>query len=147
VSDPAQLSTHATVSDAMLPTPTIHPASALVAEVRALLVDDHVHMALLVERARLVATVEREDLPSPDLDRALALSIGVLTGRTVRPEAPLHAVEDAMRRRARRRLAVVDERGELVGLLCLKASGRGFCSTEDVRQRRGHSKPTRCSAA
>jgi CBS domain-containing protein len=147
VSDLAQLSIHATVSDAMLPAPTTHPASALVGDVRALLVDDHVHMALLVERARLVATVEREDLPPPDLDRALARSIGVLTGRTVAPEAPLHAVADSMRRRARRRLAVVDDRGELVGLLCLKANGRGFCSTDDVRQRRGHSKRTRWSAA
>jgi CBS domain-containing protein len=147
VSDTGNLSMDATVSDAMLPTPTIHPASALVAEVRALLVDDHVHMALLVERARLVATVEREDLPPPDLDQAPARSIGVLTGRTVRPEAPLLAVADTMRLRARRRLAVVDDRGELVGLLCLKASGQGFCSTDDVSQRRDHSKRTRWSPA
>jgi CBS domain-containing protein len=139
----------ATVGDAMLPAPTIHPPSAPVAEIRALLVDDHVHMALIVERARLVATVEREDLPSADLDEAPARSIGVLAGRTVRPEAELREVAAAMRRRARRRLAVVDAGGTLLGLLCLKASGTGFCSTADVRERRaarGQPNRTRHSA-
>jgi hypothetical protein len=37
--------------------------------------------------------------------------------------------------RGRRRLAVVDDRGLLVGLLCLKRSGRGFCSAADVAAR------------
>jgi CBS domain-containing protein len=149
VSDPDHVARPATVRDAMLPTPTIHPPSAPVADIRALLVDDHVHMALIVERARLVATVEWDDLPPPDLDRALARSIGVLAGRTVRPGARLHEVAALMRRRARRRLAVVDARGDLLGLLCLKASGNGFCSADDVRERRAgpdHPKSTRRAA-
>jgi CBS domain-containing protein len=120
----------------MLSTPAVHPASAPVADVRALLLDDHVHMALIVDRGRLVATVERQDLPSQDLDRVPARSIGVLAGRTVPPDAPLPEVAAAMRRAARRRLAVVDSRGELLGLLCLKAHGHGFCSADDVRERR-----------
>jgi hypothetical protein len=40
-----------------------------------------------------------------------------------------------MRRAGRRRLAVTSEDGRLLGLLCLKASGRGFCSDEDVAAR------------
>jgi len=41
-----------------------------------------------------------------------------------------------MQRTGRRRLAVVDGEGRLVGLLCLKASGSGFCSNEDVASRK-----------
>lgn len=133
------------VREAMLQTPTVHPASAPVADVRALLRDDHVHMALIVDRGRLVATVERQDLPPQDLDRAPARSIGVLAGRTVPPDAPLREVAAAMRRTARRRLAVVDSGGELLGLLCLKARGHGFCSADDVRagrEARAYSKQT-----
>jgi hypothetical protein len=34
-----------------------------------------------------------------------------------------------------RRRAVVDDEGRLLGLLCLKASGRGFCADADVAAR------------
>ncbi len=37
--------------------------------------------------------------------------------------------------RGRRRLAVVDERGALLGLLCLKRRLTGFCSDADVAAR------------
>jgi CBS domain-containing protein len=124
------------VREAMLSSPTVHSASTPVADVRALLRDDHAHMALIVDRGRLVATVERQDLPSRDLDRVPARSIGVLAGRTVPPDAPLTEVAAAMRRAGRRRLAVVDSHGQLLGLLCLKAHGHGFCSADDVRERR-----------
>jgi hypothetical protein len=40
-----------------------------------------------------------------------------------------------MKRFACRRLAVVGDRGELRGLLCLKAHGRGFCADADVGRR------------
>ena len=35
-----------------------------------------------------------------------------------------------------RRLAVVDDDHRLLGLLCLKRSGSGFCSDDDVISRR-----------
>jgi hypothetical protein len=41
-----------------------------------------------------------------------------------------------MRQTGRRRLAVVDEDGTLLGLLCLKATGLGFCSDDAIAQRR-----------
>ncbi|MDP3966681.1 MAG: hypothetical protein Q8Q02_00245 [Nocardioides sp.] len=40
-----------------------------------------------------------------------------------------------MRARQQRRLAVVDDDGLLVGLVCLKARGTGFCSNADVTTR------------
>ena len=42
-----------------------------------------------------------------------------------------------MTRGSRRRVAVVDDRGLLVGLVCLKRHGNGFCSIEDIERRRG----------
>ena len=133
----------ASVRDAMLPDPTVHPVSVDVADLRALFRDDHVHMALLCDRARLVATIERQDLPPAGLDRRPARAVGALTGRTITPDMPLVSVAAFMRRTARRRLAVVDGDGELVGLLCLKASGEGFCSSDDVRDRRAQARETR----
>jgi hypothetical protein len=41
-----------------------------------------------------------------------------------------------MRQQGRRRLAVVDADGALLGLLCLKASGDGFCSDDGIASRR-----------
>ena len=98
------------------------------AETRELFRDDHLHMALLVEDGRLVAALERSDLDWPQPDDAPARSIGVPDERTVAPDAPLDAAAESMRRDGRRRLAVVDEEGALLGLLCLKADGSGFCS-------------------
>lgn len=41
----------------------------------------------------------------------------------------------AMTTYGRRRRAVIDDRGLLLGLLCLKHTGLGFCSDADVRAR------------
>jgi len=46
-----------------------------------------------------------------------------------------------MSRTGRRRLAVVDDGGVLVGLLCLKRTGRGFCSDLDVASRAASRRP------
>jgi CBS-domain-containing membrane protein len=120
----------------MLRDPEAVSACTSIAKLRARFLDEHFHMALVVDRGRLVATVEREDLPPRELDDRPARSIGVLAGRTVGPDALLQQVAAAMRRSARRRLAVVDADGLLLGLLCLKASGEGFCSHEGVSGRR-----------
>jgi hypothetical protein len=42
-----------------------------------------------------------------------------------------------MTQTAQRRAAVVDDSGRLLGLLCMKKTGTGFCSDQDIRQRRG----------
>lgn len=124
------------VGYAMLATPKVLAASARVDEVQALFEDDHVHAALLVDDAgRLVAVVEPADL----VDRegfTRAAFVGGLHDRTVRADAGAGVTWWAMRHSGRRRLAVVDDDGRLLGLLCLKASGRGFCSAADVEARR-----------
>jgi CBS domain-containing protein len=122
--------------EAMVTHPAVHGPAATVGELRAFFRDEHVHMALLVEAGVLVGVVERADLPAQLGDDTLARSVATLEGKTIRPETALTDAVALMRRGARRRLAVTSESSLLLGLLCLKASGVGFCSDADVRARR-----------
>jgi hypothetical protein len=125
----------ACVADLMVTSPTVHPAGVTVGEIRAFFLDEHKHMALVVDGVRLIATVERDDL-SPELrDDVPARTIGTLLGRLLSPGAPAETMLASMRAAERRRLAVTDEHGALVGLLCLKSTGHGFCSDADVTTR------------
>jgi len=121
-----------TIADAMVTRPDVHPPETTVGELRAFFEDEHVHMALLVDGGFLVGTVERCDLASETPDDVPAAGIATLHGRTIASDVPLSAVRTA----SRRRLAVTTVEGELVGLLCGKASGDGFCSDADVAARR-----------
>lgn len=124
------------VADAMITYPKTHHIDTAVDEIRAFFEDDHVHLALIVGTdRRLVTTIERLDLPAYSSGLSPAAEVGPLTGRTVSPLASLVVVTAAMLRDRRRRLAVVDDSGRLVGLLCLKKTGLGYCSDDDVRER------------
>jgi CBS domain-containing protein len=123
-----------TVGDVALRRPKVLAATTTVGEAREAFADDHVH-ALLVGASNLLhAVVDRVDLPGV-ADATPAATLGRLAGRTVAPGADLAATWADMMARGRRRLAVVDADGGLVGLLCLKRSGRGFCSETDVAAR------------
>jgi CBS domain len=125
-----------TVAEAMVHAPKTLPLGARAAQVRALFDDDHVHVALIVDcHGRLRSVVERADLSGHDLTLP-ASALGCLVGRTVTPDADLVDIWRAMTRRNQRRLAVVDpSESTLLGLLCLKRSGLGFCSDADVAAR------------
>jgi hypothetical protein len=124
-----------TVGDHVVTHPAVHDCGTTVGELRSLFLDDHIHMALLLDGRRLVTIVERADLDAGLVDEALASQVGTLAGRVVRPGEPAGAALASMRATGRRRLAVISDDGTLVGLLCLKASGRGFCSDDDVASR------------
>jgi CBS domain-containing protein len=124
------------VCGAMLSRPVTHAARTTVGELRSFFEDDHVHAALLVDAGRLVGVVERDDLRLPVGDDEPARAIASLEGRTIGPDASLADACAAMKRDGRRRLAVTDGASVLVGLLCLKRSGLGFCSDDDVLRRR-----------
>ena len=124
------------VRDAMVRQPKVLGASASIADVRRLFRDEHVHLALLVEAGRLVSAIERADLAASDPAGKAASSVGSVAGRSVAPDTPLRIAAESLACIGRRRLAVVDASGQLLGLLCLKASGKGFCSEDDVRERR-----------
>ncbi|MDL5154402.1 CBS domain-containing protein [Actinomycetospora termitidis] len=125
----------ATVSDAHLRTPKVHGPDVSAGAARAFFLDGHVHALLLVSAAGvLVSVVERGDLEGVP-DAARARSVGRLAGRVAGPGDDLEETRQAMATRAQRRLAVVDRDGVLLGLLCLKRHGRGFCSAADVAAR------------
>jgi CBS domain-containing protein len=123
-----------TVADAMVTAPKVCGVTTTVGDLRALFDDEHVHAALVVERCTLLVVVERADIERLD-DGAPARTVGRMAGRVVAPTAPLATVHREMMAQGRRRLAVVDDHGRLLGLLCLKHSGTGFCSDVDVCSR------------
>ena len=122
------------VAHAMLTNPKVFGPGLSRSDLDRLFTDDHVHAALVIDDGLLVTVIERADLEDslPDADPC---SLGTLTGRIVGPDAPLAAVHARMWKEQRRRLAVIDESGRFLGLLCLKKSGTGFCSEADVRSR------------
>lgn len=117
----------------MLRHPTVHPADMTVAEARAAFAASaKIRVLLLVAGDRLVSTVVRDDLAGSADPASAVADAGTLTGRCVAADAPLEATFQAMVRDGRRRLAVVEPDGILLGLLCLKQSRSGFCTDEGV---------------
>jgi CBS domain-containing protein len=118
----------------MIRFPKVCGTATTVGQAREHLLDDHVHTLLVVDGGVLVAVVERPDLLwAPAADPAW--SRGRLAGRVVDVGTDLACVTREMLERGRRRLAVVDDGGRLVGLLCRKRSGQGFCSDNGVAAR------------
>ena len=123
-----------TVVEAMLRSPRTCAATTTVAQVREVFADDHIHAVLVVDESRLVAVVERADLDAA-APASLARDAGRLDGRVIGPDVDVEEVRLAMLAARHRRVAGVDDEGELLGLLCLKRSGAGFCSDADVAAR------------
>jgi CBS-domain-containing membrane protein len=124
------------VADAMVTRPKTHGPGSGLAEIRAFFDDDHVHMALIVATdGRLVTTIERPDLAAATSSSVSVATLGTLDGRTAGPADPLAAATATLLREGRRRLAVVDESGRLLGLLCLTRNGTGYCSDEGIGER------------
>ncbi|KRF36731.1 CBS domain-containing protein [Nocardioides sp. Soil805] len=123
------------VRDAMVTVPWTHDVGLTVAGAHEAFTDSHVHMLLLTDGGRLRGTLVRADLGAATDPARPALELATLAGRTVHPEHGRDDVLALMRQRETRRLAVVDDDGMLVGLLCLKRTFDGFCSDADVRAR------------
>lgn len=125
-----------TAADVAVHRPTVHPPTATVGEVREFLSGGHVHLALVVDdHGLLVAAVVREDLEGYD-DAEPAIRAGRLAGRTVPAGLAVEDLRDHMLAAGARRLAVIDEAGRLVGLVCGKRSGEGYCTDDGIRSKR-----------
>lgn len=96
---------------------------------------DRVHMAVLADEGRLVTAIGRDEVPSHLADELPARSLGRWAGRVISADASLDAARELLDALGRRRLAVVDVRGRLEGLLCLKRTRAGFCSDRDAGAR------------
>lgn len=136
------------VADAMVTIPKTLSPEASHLDVELLFRNDHVQMALVVEPdGLLVTTIERSDLGSGSPIGSYAADLGRLAGRTISPDQSLAWAAIRLRHEGRRRLAVVDATGHLLGLLCRKRDGSGFCSDSGVRARAdevGRSIPPAC---
>jgi CBS domain-containing protein len=120
----------------MITCPKTHCPDSTLDEICDLFDDDHVHMALVVATdGRLITTIERADLATATSPAVSVGGVGTLVGRTVRPTEPLIAATATLMRARRRRLAVVGDAGRLLGLLCLKRDGTGYCTDEGIRAR------------
>ncbi|BBG01504.1 MULTISPECIES: CBS domain-containing protein [Pseudonocardia] len=130
------------VGAAMIGCPKICGRTTTVHQAREALRDDHVHALLVVDRGLLLTVVERGDLLGQPA-AAPVRRLGTVAGRTLAPGADAGAARETMAARGQRRLAVVDDRGGLLGLLCLKRSGTGFCTDRGVRERAAQRRVTR----
>jgi CBS domain-containing protein len=123
------------VADVMLRAPKLCGPGTTVADARRMFDDDHVHCVLVAAAdGSLLAVVDRADLRDAE-PSATAVAAGRLEGRVIGPSRDAETARREMVARGWRRLAVVDERGRLLGLLCLKRTGLGFCSDADVAAR------------
>jgi CBS domain protein len=120
----------------MVRAPKVMTSDATVEAVQELFRDDHIQMALIVAaNGVLLTTIERRDVDPPHPNARRAADLGTLRGRVITASTPLPVATRRLRRARRRRLAVVGEHGELLGLLCLTRKGDGYCSDEGIRQR------------
>ena len=123
------------VSELMISAPKTLPIDTQVEAARKAFDDSHVHMLLLTHRGILCGTLLRSDLQPGLPPKAAALSLATVRGRTVRPEQHISTIHRWLVRSGQRRLAVVNDDGRLLGLLCLKSDRTGFCTDEGVAAR------------
>ena len=122
------------VGDVMIRRPKLCGTTTTVEQARASLLNSHVHALLVARDSLLVAVVEGEDLTGAAPCEPI-WTLGRLGGRVVGVGDDLACVTREMDERGRRRVAVVDDGGLLVGLLCRKRSRRGFCSDDGIAAR------------
>ncbi|MDT0188539.1 hypothetical protein Q9S36_50960 [Microbacterium sp. ARD31] len=128
------------VDEVMLRSPIVLEESVSVDEVRTVFASTHVHMVLLTPTGRvgepLLGTLVRDDLAAAEDAHGDALPHARLAGRTVGIGLLADDVRRSMQAAGQRRAAVVDADGVLLGLLCLKHHGGGFCTDAGVASRR-----------
>jgi CBS domain-containing protein len=133
------------VADVVVRLPKTLGPRTTVAQAREAFDHDHVHMLLLTDHGRLLGTLLRTDIPAPDSDERRALAVATLQGRTISPQVIAADARHLLLRTGQRRLAVVDDSGRLLGLLCLKRRLTGFCSDADVAARAANTSSPRTS--
>jgi CBS-domain-containing membrane protein len=114
-----------TVSDVMLAEPKTLPADATVADARRVLDDHHVQLLLLADGGRFRGAIA--EIPAGADDAAPAATCRQDAPATIGPHEPASVGFERAKESPQRRIVVVDEDDNLLGLLCLKASLTGFC--------------------
>lgn len=113
------------VADLMLRNPKTLPGDASVAEVRAVLDNPRVQLVLLADGVRFRGAVT--ELPSDTDPEAAALDFAERSPVTIGPTESAEAAFAAAAASPHRRAVVLDDRRNLLGLLCLNETLTRFC--------------------
>jgi hypothetical protein len=114
-------------SDLMLGAPKTLPGDATVADVRAVLANPKVQMVLLADGPSFRGAVTAIPAAAADADAALAYADA--SADTIAPGAPTETAFERAMASPHRRVIVLDDDRNLLGLLCLNAKRTGFCQT------------------
>jgi hypothetical protein len=114
-----------TVADVMLRRPKTLPSSASVGDVRDLLEHASVQMVLLADGSRFAGAIT--SFPADASDDEPAAAYADASPETLAESDPAQAAFDAAARRPDRRIVVLGEQQELLGLVCLDKTRTHFC--------------------
>lgn len=114
-------------SDLMLRDPKTLAADATVAEVRELLANPKVQMVLLADGTAFAGAVTA--IPTDAEPTEPALAYADVSAATISPDAPAAEAFDRTAGSPTRRVIVLDEERNLLGLLCLDPSLTRFCGS------------------
>ncbi|HEU0196779.1 MAG TPA: CBS domain-containing protein [Nevskiaceae bacterium] len=116
------------VADVMLRRPKALPATATVAEVRALLANPRAANALLADGEIFAGLLTRADLPASAPGAALARDYARRDVPTITPDRPAVEARAILDDRSMNRLVVLEADGRtLAGLVCLTPKRDGYC--------------------
>lgn len=116
-----------TAADLMLRDPKTLAGDASVAEVRELLANPKVQLVLLADDGAFKGAITRLPEEADPTDRALDYSDETL--ETIAPDASGTEAFERASASPNRRVIVLDEERNLLGLLCLKQDRTGFCQS------------------
>jgi CBS domain-containing protein len=123
------------VADLMLRNPKTLPGDASVADVRAVLTNPRVQLVLLADGQRFRGAVS--ELPDDADPAAPALDFAERSPITIGPTESAEAAFAAAAASPHRRAIVLDDRGNLLGLLCLNETLTRFCGATVKRAEAG----------
>ena len=122
-----ELAEGAVVADVMLRDPKTLPASATVGQVRELLERRSVQMVLLADAGVFAGAVT--ELPAGVSDDEPAADFADPSPSSLGPNESAATAFELTARIPHRRVVVLDEQRNLLGLLCLNATRTRFCGT------------------
>jgi CBS domain-containing protein len=114
-------------ADLMLADPKTLPADATVAEVREQLANPKVQAVLLADGPKFRGAVTA--IPAQAAGTEVALAYAEADPDVISPDAPAATAFERAHANPHRRVIVLDDQHNLVGLLCLNARRTGFCQT------------------
>jgi CBS domain-containing protein len=116
-----------TAADVMLRDPKTLPGGATVADVRAILANPKVQMVLLADERRFRGAIT--EIPDSALADEAALAYADADPETIAPTETSEVAFERATATPHRRVIVLGDDDQLLGLLCLNVSRTNFCQT------------------